>query len=164
VWCLSSGLDPDPVDVLANGAGIARSDECTFGETTDAAGGDTGPRMLTNGLRAATEWLTWHHVVWVFCDPAGARFRAVVPADQEGDFLRDLDAGRLDHQLERMMQRRAVRRQLLVHAQLTEAGLWHDVRPGALVPAERLPDGTVPRVSSSAARRSHRRARREEES
>jgi hypothetical protein len=164
-WCLASGLDPAPVDVLADGAGIARSDECSFGEPEfDAAVGDTGPRMLADGLRATTEWLTWQHVVWVFCDRGGAQFRAVVPTDQESDFLRDLDAGHLDHLLERMMRRSGVRRHLLVNAQLTGAGLWHDVRPGALVPAERLSDGTVPRVSRRAARRSHRRARHEERS
>ena len=162
-WCVTSGLDPDPVDVLVDGAAEApRSDECSFGsEELDPAIGDTAPRTLANGLRAETEWLTWQHVVWLFRDQRGAQCRAVVPADLEGDFLRLLDAGILDPLLEKMLRRPVVRRRLLVNAQLTGPGLWHDVRPGALVPAERLADGTVPRVSRRAARRSHRRAQQE---
>ena len=81
------------------------------------------------------------------------------PVEQEGDFLRALDSGALDTPVERMLRRRGIRRRLVVNAQIGQPGLWHDVRPGALVPAERGPDGSVPRVSRRLARRDLLRSR-----
>jgi hypothetical protein len=137
--------------------------QCTFeAPPASAAAVDASPRRRPHGIHAQTEWLTWWHAVWVFRDRCGRQCRAVVPAAREAAFLAELDAGRLDRQVHRMIRRQTPRRSLLVNAQIGEGGLWHDVRPGALVPAERLPDGRVPRVSIRAARRSHRSARRGE--
>ena len=83
-----------------------------------------------------------------------------MPTQRESDFLDDLDSGDLDLMLEEMMQPNGRPRQLLVNAQIGEGGLWHDVRPDALLPAERLADGTVPRVSVRAARRAYLRSLR----
>ena len=119
-----------------------------------------GPRELRDGIHAETEWMTWQHAVWLFRDAEGRECRAVVPADRERDFLNNLDSGQLDPVVSRMLRRTLLRRRLLVNAQIDGGGLWHDVRPGALVPAERQADGTVPRVSVGAARRAHLRTRR----
>ncbi len=157
------GLDPTVVDDLATGVrplpreggGSAR---CTFGgprlETRTRCA--TGQRKLPTDVRAETEWLTWHHVVWVFQDSEGRRCRAVVPACDEEQFLAALDAGAHDADVSRMLERPWPHKRLLVHAQLQ--GLqgvtwWHEVRAGALVAAPRLADGSVPRVSRRRAAR-----------
>ena len=168
-WAQGQGLDPGPVDELVSGSravrGRATADpaRCTFGTipSTQVVPG-TGPRELRNGLRAETEWLTWQHAVWLIQDAEGHQCRAVLPIEQEEAFLDQLDSGSLDSVLTRMLGRRTPRRRLVVHADIDESILWHEIRPGALVPAERLPDGTVPRVSKRQARRSHVQERRRE--
>jgi hypothetical protein len=166
-WARREGLDLEPVDALVDGVRPLRHrrwldpSRCSFGN--DAAWSEnlsSGPRELRDGIHAETEWLTWQHAVWLFRDSEGRECRAVVPADRERDFLDGLDSGRLDPVLSRMLRRRLLRRRLLVNAQIDDGGLWHDVRPGALVPAERQADGSVPRVSVGAARRAHLRAQR----
>ncbi len=153
--CLGAGVDPAPVDRLVAGAPLrledrdAPADVCTVGVGHEGASADrlTGPRRLAGGVEAETLWLTWQHVVWVFRE--GSReLHAVLPVDQEKEFLERLDAGAYDDVVRRELRRRTgARRRLLVHAQLEGAAWWHVVRPGALVPAERTPNGEPPRVS-----------------
>ena len=74
-WAQRDGLDPGPVDELAQGVRPPRHQtadivtRCTFGA---AKGPPTrtvsGPRTLPDGIHAETEWLTWDHVVWLFRD------------------------------------------------------------------------------------------------
>ena len=163
--CLRDGVDPEPVDRLVAGAPLRLEDHatspgrCTIqrdaGASTPATEGDTGPRLLDGDVHAETLWLTWHHVVWVFRG-SGREVHAVVPVDREAEFLARLDAGEFDELVRRELMRRAGRRRLVVNAQLDGPGWWHEVRPGALVPAERGPDGRVPRVSHRRAARQHR--------
>lgn len=160
-WCVRDGVDPDPVDRLVHGAALRSEDPATapdacvlLADPSDSgdAPPPTGPRRLADGIEAETLWLTWSHVVWAFTD--GRRHvHAVLPIDEEPDFLASLDDGRLDEVLRRELRRRIGRRRLLVHAQVGEHLWWHEVRPGALVPAERGPDGAVPRVSRRLAAR-----------
>ena len=169
--CVGAGVDPGPVDGLVAGGRLRLeddrpADECTVGETPSAVphgsgqeGPDTGPRRLAGGLLAETVWLTWQHAVWGFFDGSRAVY-AVLPAGQEAEFLAGLDAGRYDDDVRRLLARRHPRRRLLVNAQLAGAAWWHEVRPGALVPAERTPDGSVPPVSYRRAARQHRAATR----
>lgn len=113
---------------------------------------DPGPRERS-GLRLSCAWLTWRHAVWSVHDPVRAVTRyAVVPAAAESALLTKWDAGQLDEVLTQAM-RSSRRRILYRHRQITRPAIWTDVRPGALVPAERLADGSVPRVQRSAARR-----------
>ncbi len=157
-WCLELGLDPGPVDRVAGAPHPGA--ECTFGgDGIEVEPLGTHRRVRPGGVSAETEWLTWHHVVWAFRGPHGSTCRAVVPVEQEAEFLRALDSGALDTSVERMLRPRAIRRRLVVNAQIGRPGLWHDVRPGALVPAERGPDGSVPRVSRRLARRDLLRSR-----
>ena len=157
-WCLELGLDAGPVDRVVNAPHPGA--ECSFGgDAIEVEPLRTHRRLRPGGVSAETEWLTWQHVVWAFHDPHGSACRAVVPVEQEGDFLRALDSGALDTPVERMLRRRGIRRRLVVNAQIGQPGLWHDVRPGALVPAERGPDGSVPRVSRRLARRDLLRSR-----
>ena len=115
----------------------------------------TGARHLFDDVEAETLWLTWRHVVWRLSD--GQRsLHAVLPVEQEQDFLSRLDAGEYDELVRRELRRRLGRRRLLVHTQLDDGVWWHEVRPGALVPAERTRDGSVPRVSRRRAARQHR--------
>ena len=162
-WADELGLDPRPVEeLLDQDAHPAAPSPCTFGRSgCSTPVTDARPRVLGGGITAETEWLTWEHAVWLFRAPSGHECRAVVRTDQEAEFLDDLDHGALDLALARMLRRPVVRRQLLVNADLGDGGLFHDVRPGALVPAERLVDGSVPVVSRRAARRDlHRSSRR----
>jgi len=108
-------------------------------------------------VQAETLWLTWAHVVWAFRDGRRQAY-AVLPTDDEDDFLTRLDGGRLDDVVRRELRRRVTGKRLLVHADIDRRTWWHEVRPGALVPAERTADGTVPRVSRRRAARAHRRA------
>jgi hypothetical protein len=158
--CVRDGIDPEPVDRLVAGAPLRRDvDEATPQHCTvrqDQSESilsvrDTGPRLLAGGVEAETLWLTWQHVVWVFRS-SGREVHAVIPVDQEADFLARLDAGEYDDVVRRELGRLAGRR-LLVNAQLDGPGWWREVRPGALVPAERGPDGSVPRVSRRRAAR-----------
>ncbi len=154
-WCLRDGVDPTPVDRLVAGAPLRLQlrtpapDACTTGVPVDVpthSSPETGPRQRPGGVDVETLWLTWGHVVWVFSD--GLRHvHAVVPVEDEEDFLARLDGGRYDEVVRREMDRRIGRRRLLVHADVGRHLWWHEVRPGALVPAERGPDGAVPRVS-----------------
>jgi hypothetical protein len=166
--CLRDGVDPTPVDRLAAGARLRLEDQhtpadaCTIrSEPGDvgSTGRRTGPRRLAGEVEAETLWLTWQYVVWVFGD--GRRtVHAVLPVDQEPEFLTRLDAGEYDEVVRRELGRRLGRRRLVVHAQLGDAAWWHDVRPGALVPAERTSEGDVPRVSYRWAARQLRAAGR----
>jgi hypothetical protein len=113
---------------------------------------DTGPRRLAGGIEAETLWLTWGHVVWAFAD-GDRRAYAVLPVDDEADFLARLDQGGYDDDIRRELSRRLGRRRLLVHADIDRGVWWHEVRPGALVPAERTADGAVPSVSRRRAAR-----------
>ena len=163
--CLGAGVDPAPVDRLVAGAPLrledrdAAADACSVGTEPDRVAPDrlTGPRRLAGGVEAETLWLTWQHVVWVFRD--GSReLHAVLPVDQEAEFLELLDAGAYDEVVRRELRRRVRRRRLVVHAQVEGAAWWHVVRPGALVPAERTPGGEPPRVSYRRAARQLRTA------
>jgi hypothetical protein len=159
-WCLDSGLDPRPVDGILDEPHAG--DACSFGTLSAECEPELGPRTRPGSVRAATEWVTWQHAVWRFTDARGRTCRAVVPAEMESSFLQALDTGVVDATVQRML-RPVRRRRLLVNAQLAatpagEATFWHDVRPGALVPAERLPDGTLPRVSRWAAHRDLKRS------
>lgn len=161
-WAAGLGLDPGPVDeLLRQGPRPSAPSPCSFGRSESSDHGVDGrPRTLRGGVTAETEWLTWEHAVWLFRSPSGNECRFVVRTDRESAFLDNLDRGELDLPLQRMLRRSVVRRQLLVHAQLGDGGLFHDVRPGALVPPERRMDGSVPPVSRWAARRDlHRSAR-----
>ena len=161
-WARAQGLDPGPVDELVSGSRALRRHtaadpaHCSWGTQTS---GDrprrAGRRELPNGLHADPEWLTWHHAVWLIRDAGGHECHAVVPLDQEDSFLAQLDAGRLDVALDRMLHRRTPRRRLTAHAEIDEAVLWHDVHPAALVPVERHLDGSLPRVSRRQARRAN---------
>jgi hypothetical protein len=164
--CLSSGLDPEPCDRLAaDGPWRLESrtptNTCTLdGGAADAAsltGYDTAGRTVASGFEAETTWLTWEHVVWGFFRGSGALY-AVLPVPQEGEFLRRLDRGEYDRTITQGLSRRGRRRRLMVNAQLVGAAWWDEIRPGALVPAERGRDGVPPRVSYGRALRAHRRA------
>jgi hypothetical protein len=166
-WCVGDGVDPAPVDRLVAGAPLrleqARAPGvCTIGPPGGVpapTARDTGPRRLAGGIEAETLWLTWAHVVWAFGD--GRRQAcAVLPVEDEDEFLTRLDRGELDDEVRRELGRRLGRRRLLVHADIDHGVWWHEVRPGALVPAERAADGTVPRVSRRRAARAHRQAAR----
>lgn len=170
-FATGQGLDPAVVDDLLSGARPLRSSRrgaeagrCTFATSSGTSVGrsqppDTGPRDRP-GVRAETEWLTWQHAVWVLRATDGQACRAVVPAEREPEFLRILDSGALDPMVRQMLRRRRPARLLVVNAQISGPGLWHDVRPGALVPAERQFDGSVPKVSARMARRALVRSRR----
>jgi hypothetical protein len=97
--------------------------------------------------------------VWVFHDD-DRHLYAVVPTEQELEFLARLDAGGFDETVRRGLGRQLRRRRLLVHAQVDGLGWWHEVRPGALVPAERTAEGAVPQVSVRRAARQHRESSR----
>ena len=166
-WCVRDGVDPEPVDRLVAGAalrlqkGTETADACTIEPPDDVPAlpaRDTGPRRLAGGIEAETLWLTWAHVVWAFSDGHRQAY-AVLPVDDEGDFLARLDRGEHDDVVSRELGRRLGRRRLLVHADIDRQVWWHEVRPGALVPAERTMDGAVPRVSRRRAARAHRQAR-----
>jgi hypothetical protein len=96
-------------------------------------------------------------VVWVFRQ-GDRELHAVLPVDQEEEFLERLDAGHYDDIVRRELRRRVRQRRLVLHAELQEAAWWHEVRPGALVPAERTPTGQPPRVSYRHAARQLRAA------
>ncbi len=154
-WCLRDGVDPTPVDRLVAGAPLrlqvrtSSPDACTTSAPEHVpvlSSPDTGPRQRPDGIDAETLWLTWDHVVWVFGD-GNRHVHAVLPVEDEEDFLARLDAGRYDEVLRRELRRRLGRRRLLVHADVGRHLWWHAVRPGALVPAERGPGGAVPHVS-----------------
>lgn len=166
-WCIHRGVDPGPVDRLVAGAPLrledrqTRPDACvlrTAAHPSIDIAPTTGPRHLFGDVKAETLWLTWHHVVWLLSDERRS-IHAVLPVEEEQEFLSRLDAGEYDELVRREMGRRLRRRRLLVHAQLDDDMWWHEVRPGALVPAERTRDGAVPRVSRSRAARQHRAAR-----
>ena len=117
---------------------------------------DLSPRQRC-GLRLSTAWLTWQHSVWsVHLLDQGRTGYAVMPAAAEPAFLSALDAGRLDDHLRRAVRSRRPR-VLLTHRQIAGPAVWTDVRPGALVPAERRADGSVPSVSRHRAREAWRR-------
>jgi hypothetical protein len=160
-WCLNLDLDPGPVDTISPAQ--PGGQVCTYGPAPLLPQPTCGPRSRPGGIRVTTEWLTWQHAVWCFEDRRGRQVRAVVASAHEGDFLAALDEGDLDESVDRLLRTRSPRRRLLVNAQLSTApfpvSLWHDVRPGALVPAERRPDGKVPRVSRRDAARDLRRLR-----
>ncbi len=166
-YAVSEGLDPAPVDELALGSRAPRRQAndgvgpCTFAVAPGLGQpAYTGPRNLGDGLSAETEWLTREHVVWRFRNRRGHVCRAVVPVEREPDLLDHVDSGALNPSLAEMLRAGNRPRHLLLHAQIGDGGLWHDVRPEALVPAERRADGTVPRPSVRAARRSYLRAQR----
>lgn len=122
-----------------------------------AAQVDTRARLV-QGTWAETSWLTWSLAAWSLTDcSTGAQRTAVVHVDQEAAFLHALDDGMLTPFLrESYRQRRPSR--LLVHADALPAAIWHEVRPGALVPAERDLRGALPRVRRRAALRQLRRS------
>ena len=160
---LALGLDPQAVDVLADSGPLrSQSQRPTEACSVEAPGAmappayDTRPRTRPSGVVAETVWLTWQHAVWRCARDRGV-LHAVVDADQEAEFLRRLDEGEYDQVLARELRRGARTRSLVVNAQLVGPSWWHRVRPGALVPAERLPDGSLPRVSVRRARRAMRR-------
>lgn len=160
-WCVRDGVDPEPVDRLVEGASLRledpaeSADACTIrrhGDVPALPVSDTGPRRVAGGIEAETLWLTWGHVVWAFTD-GDRRAYAVLRVDDEGDFLTRLDQGAHDDLVRRELSRRLGRRRLVVHADIDRRVWWHEVRPGALVPAERTADGAVPRVSRRRAAR-----------
>ena len=162
------GVDPSPVDRLVAGAALRLqktpevADACTFRPLDDVLAppaGDTGPRRLAGGIEAETLWLTWAHVVWAFSDGRRQAY-AVLRVDDEGEFLARLDRGEHDDDVRRELGRRLGRRRLLVHADIDRQVWWHEIRPGALVPAERTSEGALPRVSRRRAARAHREAGR----
>jgi hypothetical protein len=153
---IARGIDPAPVDELASEHRLLRrfrSDDfaqCTFGGEPDPTSTlpDVGLRVLPSGVMAETEWLTWDHVVWLFEDSRGRRCRAVVSAADEQQFLTDVEAGAYDDVLRRMLRRWVRTTKLHRNAQLHGLTWWHELRPAALVPAERLHDGSVPAAFS----------------
>jgi hypothetical protein len=165
-WCLLHGLDPTPIDRLVTGAPLrfqdrGPADVCTTRPHRDVPTldlPDTGPRRRPGGVEAETVWLTWAHAVWELSD-GDRRVYAVLPRDEEGDFLARLDDGAYDDVVRRELARRRGRKRLVVHADIGRRTWWHEVRPGALVPAERRTDGAVPRVSRRRAARQHRSSR-----
>lgn len=117
---------------------------------------DASPRQRGR-LSIGCTWLTWRLTVWSIVDHATRHtVYAVLPVADEPGFLTLLDAGALDLQLSAAL-RSPRTRTLLTHAQTARPALWTAVRPGALVPAERAHDGSVPRVSRRHARRDLRR-------
>lgn len=110
---------------------------------------DTSPRQVDE-LVAECEWVTWETVCWAISS-SSRTLHAVVSTGQEAEFLDLLDRGELTPLIRRALAERG-RRRLLVNRQIRSGALWHDVRPGALVPAERDGRGRVPRVRMSRAR------------
>lgn len=107
---------------------------------------------------AETEWVTWEWVCWVIAhQPTDGAVYAVLSSRQERQFLDLLDRGELTPLIRRALTERR-RRRLWVNRQIGSAALWHDVRPGALVPAERDLRGQVPRVRIGQVRKEARTA------
>jgi len=116
---------------------------------------ELGPRERC-GVRLSSAWLTWEHAVWSVHSPSmGRTCFAVVPAAAEPAFLAALDAGHFDEALHRVLVRRR-QRILVTYDQIQGPSLWSGLRPGALVPAERSADGSVPKVRRSNAMRAWR--------
>jgi hypothetical protein len=161
-FAAAQGLPLRVLDELATGDRLLRRDQQADPSTVTLRSSgpaaplrDLTPRTRPDGIRAHTEWVTWDWVVWRLEGPDGAVCRTVVPATDEDSFLCLLDAGALDAQVARTLRARH-RRHLVVNAQISRPTQtwWHDLRPGALVPAERRPtDGSVPRVSRRQGRR-----------
>ncbi len=162
--CLAQGLDPGACDRLV--AGRRWRLQSTLPAETftvlpvpvhdpPALGYDTTSRKRPGGVVAETTWVSWGHVAWGFHRGPRALY-AVIPATQEEEFLRRLDGGHLDEIVDRELSRRGRRRRLMVNAQITGPAWWDEIRPGALVPAERDGSGVVPRVSYRRALRAHR--------
>ncbi|MFC7491829.1 MULTISPECIES: hypothetical protein [unclassified Knoellia] len=169
-FALAHGLPVRDLDALAVGdlplrrAGHDDPSLVSLGSGPgDVGQTDIAARRRPGGVHAQTEWLTWDWVVWRLQSPSGLTCRAIVPAAEEVAFLQRLDAGLHDATVDRLFRSRR-RRRLVVHAQLDPTRLeswWHEVRPGALVPAERrVTDGAVPRVSRRHGRRDLRMSRR----
>ena len=165
-WCVRDGLDPTELDRLVENGSLrcedreTPADACSLrppARKPSASGLATGPRGRPSGVEGETAWLTWQHVAWRFTHGRRQVF-AVLPVEEEQRFLDRLDAGEYDDRLARELARRWGRRTLLVHAQVGDSLWWHDLRPGALVPAERDAEGKVPRVSRRQAARAHRGA------
>ncbi len=144
------GLEGDPLRRYADLAaeGRANSDEL-----------DVAPRTRGD-LRIECAYLTWRLVAWRISEGSTSRsVYAVIPEDAERQFLALVDQGLLDRTFRQQLDQRRVR-VLYTHAQTTRPAFWHDIRPGALVPAERGPGGAVPMVGRRAARRAYARQRR----
>ena len=73
---------------------------------------------------------------------------AVMPVECEPVFLQQLDAGALDGLLARSLRRRARGRVLCSADKARRPEFWRDVRPGALVPAERDHAGAIARLGA----------------
>jgi len=71
---------------------------------------------------------------------------AVLPARDQGRFLSLLDEGALDEVIAKALRRSWARRVLVTSDQADRAGMWHDLRPQGLVPAERDLAGLLTRA------------------
>lgn len=155
-YALSLDLDPAPVDDRVWGAvplPVERSagdsththsaqEQPASGEPLTPAGPDTRVRQRGD-LRLTPAWLTWSTVAWRCEDvERGRTAYAVMPLAYEPHFLEQVDAGALDGLLARSIRRRA-RRVLASADQTRRPDIWRDVRPEALVPAERDRSGEV---------------------
>ena len=120
--------------------------------TTVTSANDATPRRRGSWVVGCT-WLTWRLSMWTVQDErSGRTVHAVLPTSAEPQFLEVLDAGAFDAQITRAL-RGSRSRTLLTNAQTSPPAWWTEVRPGALVPAERTTDGSVPKVTRRHARR-----------
>lgn len=160
VWGLARGFAVDaglgPGEVDARVAGLSASAPGKAPELRADACGPVGPLAVADpraharvrgAVRAERVWATWTTAAWRLGDERGRTRYVVLPVDREEDLLARLDAGLLDRWLPFVV--RAPRLRVLVASE--QAGrprVWRDVRPEGLVPAERRPDGSVPRPGS----------------
>lgn len=175
VWSLvrphavSLGLDPTPVDERVLGLVPLPVERArTGGEDAwmqDRSGAtkkgqDANSQRLTlldpvertrlrGAVTLAPAWLTWSTVAWR-CEDArqGVAVYAVMPVECEPGFLQQLDAGALDGLLSRSLRRRTRGRVLCSADKTRRPEFWRDVRPEALVPAERDHAGAIARFGA----------------
>lgn len=172
VWSLvrphavTLGLDPTPVDerilgvvplpMERPGKGPHEDSPQVRSGSSPSGQGATGERLTlldpNIGVRRrgtmvlAPAWLTWSTVAWRCEDTErGKSVHAVMPVEVEPAFLRQLDTGSLDGLLARALRRRVHRRVLTSADKTRRPGVWHDLRPEALVPGERDPAGRIVR-------------------
>lgn len=155
-FALGLGLDPDPVDALVSGrrplriergglTGMVGGHRPGSGSGTPVPAPDLRARQVGR-VRVTPAWATWSRVAWRCQGPGGRVAYAVLPARDQGRFLSLLDEGALDEVIAKALRRSWARRVLVTSDQADRAGMWHDLHPQGLVPAERDLAGLLTRA------------------
>ena len=155
-FALGLGLDPEPVDALVSGrrplriergglTGMVGGHRPGSGSGTPVPAPDLRARQVGR-VRVTPAWATWSRVAWRCQGPGGRVAYAVLPARDQGRFLSLLDEGALDEVIAKALRRSWARRVLVTSDQADRAGMWHDLHPQGLVPAERDLAGLLTRA------------------